>query len=302
MIGTRRVSDQRTRSGILNWPFIARATVSGMLIALASPTWEASTQTTQGGPSAKPQVSIADAPPGTDVLAVQWVHVSTPGLGVMPMAVARPRGTGPFPTVVLLHGSHGFAHEYVRLAKDLAGGGVLALAACWFRGSAGSGARFVTPIDCPEAPPMPNASSQEAMQTLDILVQAARTLPGARPDRIGLFGHSRGGGPILSYILGAGNVQAVVLNSAGYPSGLSTRVNAPILILHGTADSPVDGGVAVTNVQMARDFEAKLRADGRPVEAVYYEGGRHNDIFTSSSQYRDEVERMLAFFRRHLGE
>ena len=160
-------------------------------------------------------VSSADSPPGAEAFTVQWVKVAVRGLGVMPAAVARPRGAGPFPTVVLLHGSHGFAHEYVRLAQDLAEGGVLAVAACWFRGSAGSGARFVTPIECPEAPPMPNASSPEAMQTLDALVQAARVLPGARSDRMGLFGHSRGGGPILSYVLGAGNVQAVVLNSAG---------------------------------------------------------------------------------------
>ena len=51
---------------------------------------------------------------------------------------------------------------------------------------------------------------------------------------------------------------------------------------------------------MARDFEAALRAAGKPVEAVYYEGGRHNDIFTSSTQYRDEVRWMLAFLPRHL--
>jgi dipeptidyl aminopeptidase/acylaminoacyl peptidase len=215
-------------------------------------------------------------------------------------AVARPRGAGPFPTVVLLHGSHGFAQEYVRLAQDLAGGGVLAVAACWFRGSAGSGSRFVTPIGCPESPPMPGASTAEAMQIVDALVQAARTLPGARPDRIGLFGHSRGGSATLNYILRVETVQAAALNSAGYPGDLSTQVKAPILILHGTADSPADGGVAVTNVQMARDFEAKLRTAGKPVEAVYYEGGRHNDIFSSSTQYRDEVQRMLAFLLRHL--
>src|SRR5713101_9921267 len=82
----------------------------------------------------------------------------------------------------------------------------------------------------------------------------------------------------------------------------STQVEAPLLILHGTADSPVDGGVAVTNIQMARDFEAKLRTAGKPVEAVYYEGGRHNDIFSSATQYRDEVQQMLAFLLRHLGE
>ena len=282
--------------------FVKRLTTAGMLIALALPVWEASTQTTQGGFGRPPVVSGADAPPGTEKLSVQWVKVVAEGLGVMPAAVARPSGAGPFPTVVLLHGSHGFAHEYVRLAQDLAGGGVLAVAACWFRGSAGSGARFVTPIACPEAPPMPNATSPEAMQALDALVLAARTLPGARPDRVALFGHSRGAGPILSYILGAGNVQAVVLNSGGYPVNLSTDVRAPILILHGTADSPADGGVAVTNVQMARDFAAKLRTAGRPVEAVYYEGGRHNDIFANSAQYREEVQQMLTFLLRHLRE
>jgi dipeptidyl aminopeptidase/acylaminoacyl peptidase len=55
-----------------------------------------------------------------------------------------------------------------------------------------------------------------------------------------------------------------------------------------------------TNVQMARDLEAALQAAGKPVEAVYYEGSRHNGIFTGSTQYRDEVQRMLAFLLRHL--
>ena len=96
------------------------------------------------------------------------------------------------------------------------------------------------------------------------------------------------------------DVEAAILNSAGYPAELSTDVKAPILILHGTADSPADGGVAVTNIQMARDFEVKLRAAGKLVEAEYYEGGRHNDIFISSTQYRDEVQKMLTFLRRHL--
>jgi hypothetical protein len=62
---------------------------------------------------------------------------------------------------------------------------------------------------------------------------------------------------------------------------------------------PPSGGPA-TNVQKARDFEAALRVAGKPVEAMYYEGGRHNDIFTSSTQYRDEVQRMLVFLLRHL--
>jgi hypothetical protein len=35
---------------------------------------------------------------------------------------------------------------------------------------------------------------------------------------------------------------------------------------------------------------------------VYYEGGRHNDICTSSTQYRDEVQKMVTFLRGHLRE
>src|SRR5712692_11796356 len=150
--------------------------IAGTLLALASPVWQDSTRTTRAGLGTPPVVSAADAPPGTETLAVQWVNVAAPGLGVMPAAVARPRGAGPFPTVILLHGSHGFAHEYVRLAQDLAGGGVMAVAACWFRGSTGGGTRFVTPIECPDAPPIPGPLSPEEMQALDSLVQAARTL------------------------------------------------------------------------------------------------------------------------------
>jgi dipeptidyl aminopeptidase/acylaminoacyl peptidase len=141
------------------------------------------------------------------------------------------------------------------------------------------------------------------MQTVDALVRVARTLPDVRAEQIGLFGHSRGGVAALNYLLERGSLQAVVLNSAGYPPKLAdlvSRINAPILMLHGTADSREDGGGAVSNIQMARDFEAKVRAAGKSVEAVYYEGGRHNDIFTSAKQYRDEVQRMLSFFRDHL--
>lgn len=273
------------------------------LFALTLPVWSHSTQIAPVSMDVSPVVSAAQPPAGTEMRAVHWVKVEAPGLGSMLAAVARPPGAGPFPTVILLHGSHGFAQQYVQLAQDLAHGGFLAVAACWFSGGSGTGARFVNPISCPEAPPMPVASSSRAQQIVGALVQAARTLPDARPDRIALFGHSRGGGAALNYMLATGNVQAVVINSAGYPSELAdhvSQVRTPILILHGTADSPDDGGSAFTNVQMARDFEAALRRAGKPAETFYYEAGRHNGIFTNSTQYDDEVKRIVAFLSRHL--
>jgi carboxymethylenebutenolidase len=250
-----------------------------------------------------PVISSTAAPPGTEVLAVEWVKITRPGVDVMLAAVARPQGAGPFPVVLLLHGSHGFAEQYVRLARDLSEAGFLAVAACWFQGGGGAGARFVTSIPCSDGPARPDATSPEAMRIVQALLQAVSTLPDARADRVALFGHSRGGGATLNYVLQGRAVQAAIVNSAGYPkqfAQLSPRLQTPILMLHGTADSPADGGSPLTNVQMARDFESALRAAGKPVEAAYYDGSGHNAIFTDPGQYRDEVQRMRAFLQRHL--
>jgi dienelactone hydrolase len=248
-------------------------------------------------------VSMASAPEGVAIAGVEWVTVSAPGLGVMRAAVARPSGRGPFPAVVVLHGTHGFATEYVELARDLARGGVVAVAPCWFAGSAGSGARFVTKVACPEAPPMPSAATPEAARIIEALVEATGKVRGVDPQRIALFGHSRGGGAVLNAILAPSRVRAAILHSAGYPPAVLDRVaslQVPVLIQHGEADSAADGGSTFTAVQKARDFEAALRRAGKPVEAMYYAGGGHNGFFTNRKQRRDETRRIVSFLRSRL--
>jgi dienelactone hydrolase len=254
--------------------------------------------------SAEPVVSASEPPAGNETLQVQWIKVVAPDYGTMLAAVAKPSGNGPFPAVIVLHGSHGFAREYVQLAQALSRGGLLAVAACWFSGRVGGGMGSVTPIDWPGLPSRPEPGSDGALPAIDALVEAVRTLPGARQDRIGLFGHSRGGGIVRSYVMSSRKVRAAVLHSTGYTSELSGRaseVSTPILILHGTADSPADGGTPVTAVQNARDFEAALRRLRKPVESQYYEGGTHNSIFTNSVQFDKEVSRATVFYLRHLG-
>lgn len=250
-----------------------------------------------------PIISAVDVPFGAERLAADWIKVNVSGLGVSLAAVTRPAGAGPWPAVLILHGTHGFAQEYVRLATDLSRAGLLAVAACWFRGGSGEGARFISPIACPNAPPRPDPLSEDALRTVSTLVRAVRILPDVLPDALGIFGHSRGGGATLNYILRKADVQAAVLNSARYPDELrahASELEVPLLILHGTADSQVDGGTEFTKVEMARDFEKRLIAAGKSVEAVYYEAGRHNDVFESAAQYFDEVQRTAAFLQRKL--
>ncbi len=250
-----------------------------------------------------PAVSVVDPPAGTEKLAVQWLRITDPDLGAMLAAVARPSGPGPFPVVVVLHGTHGFAQEYVQWAEDLARGGFLAVAACWFSGGSGGGSQVVTPIPCPEIPPLKRDSYPEAVQYISAIVKAARTLPGARADRLGIVGHSRGGGETLQYLLAIGDVQAAVLHSAGHgyrPVTRAAEFSVPILLLHGTVDGPADGGGVNTQVALARDFEAELRRNRKSIEAHYYEGGGHNTFFTDATQRGDELKKVIAFLRHHL--
>jgi dienelactone hydrolase len=252
----------------------------------------------------EPMTTPTQAPLGASSLGVEWRLVQEPGVGNILLAVARPTGEGPFPAVILLHGSHGFAREYVQLAKELSRGGFVAVAACWFAPGSGPGTRFVSPVTCPaETPPMSPPLSQQQSQTIDAIMRAVRALPDVTANQIGLFGHSRGGGAVWNYVLEGGDVQAVILNSAGYPDQLiqqAAKFNTPVLILHGENDGPEDGGGPMTDVRRARAFQSAMRAAGKPAEAVFYEAGRHNGLFASSSQYAAEVRRMRTFLRQYL--
>ena len=158
--------------------------VAATLLTVAtvvSPAWQASSHTTHRGLKQPPIVSATDAPAGTETFAVKWIRVAVPDRGVMLAAVARPSGAGPFPVVILLHGTHGFAPQYVQWAQDLARARFLAVAACWFSGGYDNGSNVVTPpIPCPGMPPGKAAGAYpEAVHYIDALVQAARALPGA---------------------------------------------------------------------------------------------------------------------------
>ncbi len=215
--------------------------------------------------------------------------------------VARPPGRGPFPVVLLLHGSHGFGHEYVQLAEDLAAGGFLAIAPCWFNGGSGPGQRFITNIACPESPPAARGDTPEAQRVLRHLVSAATHIPGARPHWIALFGHSRGAGASLFYAISGGAANALVLNSGAYPPEHALRaraIEAPLLLLHGEKDDPSDGGSPMTSIHMAKDFATAARKAGKTVETKYYPDG-HNGLFSNRAQYADTLRTTLDFLRKH---
>lgn len=236
----------------------------------------------------------------------EWMEVDAPKGRKMKAAVFRPQGSGPFPVVLVLHGTEGFRRAYVNLAEAFAGEGFLSMAGCWFAGSHMPGRRPPDPIACPQGPDFVGANL-EAVKDVIVLVDAARKLPGARSDRVGLVGLSRGAVISLLVASASGGVQAVVAMSAHYirvrprrditdtlPITLVKDLQAPVLILHGTADELVDPSEP-------RAYEQALRSEGKTFESHYYQGGPHGLPF--APMMRDDVFRRSArFLKQHLAQ
>lgn len=237
----------------------------------------------------------------------QWIKIDGPEGGTIHAFVSRPRGDGPFPIVVVLHGTDGFRQRYVYLAEDLAKHGFVAVAACWFgghyfwRGRFDQSGRSPHPdaIHCPDGPAYKWASLA-ATKDVTAIVEAARKLPGVLPQRVGLFGHSRGGVIALVTASSGGDVQAVVASAAHYrqrardasPLELAGSLTAPVLLLNGTRDPLIDIGEL-------QEYERRLRELGKAVEAHAYDGAPHDLPFELGTQ-SDVLRRAVTFFQKHL--
>lgn len=210
--------------------------------------------------------------------------------------------------VVLLHGTDGLRQIHIGLAEDFAANGFIGVTGCWFEGSYFRGVTFPDSIACPGGPPFTGANL-DAAQYVMAIVDAARGLPGARPDRAGLWGQSRGA--IMTVLLASTgrDIQTAVACSASYtgipaenrpwvrdtmPMSLAGNLRPPLLILHGTADD-------VAPVQQAREYERTLRDLTKTHQAVYYEGAPHVACMASPTR-DDALRRAVEFFRKYLGQ
>ena len=130
----------------------------------------------------------------------------------------------------------------------------------------------------------------------------AKTLPGARADRIGLYGISRGGHAALWAASTGAGVQAVVADAPAHTPAINLRpastldvltgLAAPVLIMHGTADKEIP-------VEQSREYERAALALGKPLAVVYFEGVGHMVSLTTDSQV-EARQRGIAFLREHL--
>jgi uncharacterized protein len=230
-----------------------------------------------------------------------------------------PRGRGPFPVIIANRGyiaperyqpgmdSRVFADFMVRQ-------GYLVVAPD-YRGYGGG-----------ESGPNPFYTGY-AVDTLNLIALAQR-LPMARPGRVGMWGHSRGGSITTHALTLSDQIAAAVIyapapadlaqdyarrrrqsggqvdsdtwpfppeqDPAAYarvsPATYLGNVSAPVMLHHGTADATVAASIS-------EDIAAALRAAGKDVTLHLYEGGPHT---LKGAQERLYLRRTLGFFRAHM--
>jgi dipeptidyl aminopeptidase/acylaminoacyl peptidase len=208
---------------------------------------------------------------------------------------------------VLLHGASGLESGHVVLGQEISSAGFIVVVGCW------QSVASPNPV-CSEAPPHTAWQADPAANSGKELIAAARSLPGSRVDRTGLYGLSRGGLAALWAASTDANVQAVVVDASGHrprvtplPSALTViaGLTAPTLLLHGKADSAVP-------VEQSLEYERAARALGKSVSAVYFEGVGHQVTLAPSrieprpladarrATQAEARRQAIAFLRDHL--
>jgi dienelactone hydrolase len=209
--------------------------------------------------------------------------------------------------VVFLHGDPGMTSKELTFAASFVRDGFVAFAACWYktRGRyAGQVGQPSSVFDCADAPEWvgnrieaPDASLEAP--TIASIVDAVRRLPGIRPGSVAVMGHSAGAHAAMEMASTGGRVEAVVSLAGGFDPGRRTRtgplggvradltplvagLRAPLLIVHGTADTTAP-------VSEARAYEAAARANGKAVESIYVEGGSHTFLYVLSDEVRGQI-------------
>ena len=193
-------------------------------------------------------------------------NTTIPGLSGGPEVrayVAKPQGSGPFPTIIMIHEFYGLNQNIVEKAEGLAQEGYLVVAPDTFRGSSTSWVpRAIFQVITNDA--------EQVNQDLDAVYQWLVSKPDVDADRIATLGFCYGGRASLGYSLHNNRIAATVIfygSPVTDPAVLRT-LPGPVLGIFGGADN----SIPTTEV---RDFEAALAKAGIPNEITIYEGQPH---------------------------
>jgi carboxymethylenebutenolidase len=207
--------------------------------------------------------------------------------------VARPKGSGPHPAVIMIHEFWGINNEIAGKAQALANEGYVVIAPDLFRGSTTN----MVPRAIFQVATNPVGQQKE---DLDAVYAWLSAQPDVKADRIGIMGFCFGGGASIRYSL-SNNKLAATAVFYGSPIVDPAQLKAlpgPVLGIFGGADFSIPQ-------EEVRAFEEGLKTAGIPHEITVYDGQPHAFVTSvegirSGSAQGQAWAQLLAFFKQSL--
>ncbi|MBI4873644.1 MAG: dienelactone hydrolase family protein [Acidobacteria bacterium] len=206
--------------------------------------------------------------------------------------LAKPKGGGKHPAVLVIHENRGLAPHIQDVARRLAAEGFLAFAPDMLTPLGG------TPANESEGPAM--IGKLNAAETVARLAAAVPFLArhAGCTGKVGVVGFSWGGG-MVNRVMAAGTSlgAGVAYYGSQIPAADVPKISGPLLLHYAGTDARINAGIP--------DYEAALKANRKTYNLYTYDGAAHGFNNDTGQRYHKEAAqlawgRTVAFFQEHL--
>ncbi|MBI2872335.1 MAG: dienelactone hydrolase family protein [Chloroflexi bacterium] len=193
--------------------------------------------------------------------------------------LARPRGDGSFPGLVVIHENRGLTPHIKDVAMRFANQGYVTLAVD-FLSRVGGTDQFTTTEAAVAA--IGSLSSDGVMKDAEAGVKYLQGLPYVRQDRIGVIGYCWGGGNSLLFATRNRDIRAAVVYYGPNPANIDdvANISARVLGVYGAEDTRITVNVP--------KLEEAMRELGKSFEYKVYQGAAHAFFNDTGARYHAE--------------
>jgi len=207
--------------------------------------------------------------------------------------LARPKGQGPYPALVVIHEWWGLNDQIRDTANQLARQGYVSLALDLYRGK-----QTDNPEQAHEL--MRGLPEDRALRDLGAAFAYLKTRPEVKPDRIGSIGWCMGGGFSIKLAVAQPELAACAVYYGPLPTERESlaAIQAPVVGFFGDKDE----GIPEASVLA---FEKAMQELGKPVEVHVYRNAGHAFANPEGKNHHslaadDAWGKLMAFLRKHL--
>ncbi len=233
----------------------------------------------------------------SEAASIASTAVKYPGEGVtLEGYLSRPKGTGPYPAVIVIHENRGLNDHIREVARRLASQGYAALAVDLLSRQGGTGS--MADPDAARAA-FRNVSNEAVVQDLNSAYNYLQSHAMVRQGQTGVIGFCWGGERSFLYATANPNLKAAVVFYGTTPKEAAMAdIQAPVLANYGETDQRITSRVPET--------EAAMRRLGKSYDFKIYPGAGHAFFNDTGARYdetaaADAWTRTLEFFKKNLG-